>query len=75
MRPHRVITIVLLLGATVGVSGQTPADRDILAKINPSGRDINGDMLATTGDIGWGHTYIVGLNLVAFLPSTAAISQ
>jgi outer membrane beta-barrel protein len=49
--------------------------RDIMAKINPSGRDVNGDGLATNADINWGHTYIVGLNLVAFLPSTAVISQ
>jgi outer membrane beta-barrel protein len=49
--------------------------RDILARINPSGRDVNGDGIANKDDLGWGSTYIATANIVIFLPSTAAISQ
>jgi outer membrane beta-barrel protein len=49
--------------------------RDIVARINPSGRDVNGDLLARTDDIGWGSTYIVTTNLSVYLPSAAVISQ
>jgi outer membrane beta-barrel protein len=49
--------------------------RDIVARINPSGRDVNGDGKADKNDLGWGSTYIATANLVIFLPSTAAISQ
>ena len=49
--------------------------RDIFAKINPSGRDINGDGVATKSDAQWGHTYVAALNLAFYLPSAAVISQ
>jgi outer membrane beta-barrel protein len=49
--------------------------RDIIARINPSGRDVNGDGIANKDDLGWGSTYIATANIVIFLPSTAAISQ
>ncbi len=49
--------------------------RDILARINPSGRDVNGDGFARTDDIGWGSTYIMTANLAVYLPSAAVISQ
>jgi outer membrane beta-barrel protein len=49
--------------------------RDIVARINPSGRDVNGDGFARTDDIGWGSTYIVTTNLTVYLPSAAVISQ
>jgi outer membrane beta-barrel protein len=48
--------------------------RDMLAKLNPSGRDTNGDLHATTDDLSWTHTFIVSANLVFFLPSTPSIS-
>jgi outer membrane beta-barrel protein len=49
--------------------------RDIVARINPSGRDVNGDGFARTDDIGWGSTYIVTTNLSVYLPPAAVISQ
>jgi outer membrane beta-barrel protein len=48
--------------------------RDMLAKLNPSGRDTNGDLHATTADLTWTHTFIVSANLVFYLPSTPSIS-
>jgi outer membrane beta-barrel protein len=48
--------------------------RDILARLNPSGRDVNGDMVAGSADIGWRSTYMFALNVVFFLPA-ASISQ
>jgi outer membrane beta-barrel protein len=48
--------------------------RDMLAKLNPSGRDTNGDLHATTADLSWTHTFIVSANLVFYLPSTPSIS-
>ena len=48
--------------------------RDMLAKLNPSGRDTNGDLHATTADLSWTHTFIVAANLVFYLPSTPSIS-
>jgi len=48
--------------------------RDMLAKLNPSGRDTNGDLHATTADLTWTHTFIFAANLVFFLPSTPSIS-
>ena len=48
--------------------------RDMLAQLNPSGRDTNADLSATTADLTWTHTYIVAANLVFFLPSTPSIS-
>jgi outer membrane beta-barrel protein len=49
--------------------------RDIIAQINPSGRDVNGDGIANSADLTWGSTYMATANLVIYLPSTAAISQ
>jgi outer membrane beta-barrel protein len=49
--------------------------RDIVAQINPSGRDVNGDGVADTNDLKWASTYMVSGNLVVYLPSTAVISQ
>jgi hypothetical protein len=48
--------------------------RDIIAPMNPSGRDVNGDGVANNDDTTWSSTYMVGANLVIYLPSTAAIS-
>jgi outer membrane beta-barrel protein len=49
--------------------------RDILAQLNPSGRDVNGDQKANTADQAWNHTYMFGANLVVYLPTVASISQ
>lgn len=49
--------------------------RDMYAQLNPSGRDVDGDGNANNGDLGWTHTWIVGANLVLYLPTTASISQ
>jgi outer membrane beta-barrel protein len=48
--------------------------RDILAKLNPSGRDTNVDLSATTADLTWTHTVSLAANLVFYLPSTPGIS-
>lgn len=48
--------------------------RDIMAQINPSGRDVNADKVANDNDLTWTHTYIATGNLVIYLPTTAGIS-
>jgi outer membrane beta-barrel protein len=48
--------------------------RDFAARLNPSGRDVNGDGIADANDVTWTSTYMVSVNLTAFLPSVAAIS-
>ena len=48
--------------------------RDIIAQINPAGRDVNGDGHADANDEHWSHTFMVGANLVIYLPATADIS-
>jgi outer membrane beta-barrel protein len=48
--------------------------RDILAQLNPSGRDNNGDGVANANDLTWSHTFMVTANIVFYLPSTASIS-
>jgi len=48
--------------------------RDILAKLNPSGRDTDGNLSATTDDLTWTHTISVGAQLVFYLPATPGIS-
>jgi outer membrane beta-barrel protein len=49
--------------------------RDIIAQINPAGRDVNGDLKASSADSKWGSTYMVSLNLVLYLPANAGISD
>ena len=49
--------------------------RDIIAQINPSGRDVNGDGFANSQDLSWGSTYFVTANLTVYLPYLASISQ
>jgi outer membrane beta-barrel protein len=48
--------------------------RDILAQLNPSGRDTNADLKATTADLSWTHTISVGAQLVFYLPATPNVS-
>jgi len=48
--------------------------RDFLAQLNPSGRDTNADLHATTDDLTWTHTLSVAANLVFYLPASPSIS-
>lgn len=48
--------------------------RDVMAQLNPSGRDVNGDRIANTNDLSWTHTYMVTGALVVYLPFQAKIS-
>jgi outer membrane beta-barrel protein len=48
--------------------------RDILAQLNPAGRDVNGDGVANNSDLSWTSTYMLTANLVFYLPPTADIS-
>jgi outer membrane beta-barrel protein len=48
--------------------------RDFLAELNPSGRDNNVNLQATTDDLSWTHTLTVAANIVVYLPSTPSIS-
>jgi outer membrane beta-barrel protein len=49
--------------------------RDLIAQINPAGRDVNGDGFATTADLKWGSTFLVSANLTFYLPYAPPISQ
>jgi outer membrane beta-barrel protein len=49
--------------------------RDLLSRLNPSGRDVNGDGVANSNDETWTSTYMVTANIMFFLPDRAAISQ
>ena len=46
-----------------------------MAQLNPAGRDVNGDQIANNDDLAWTHTWMVGGNLVVFLPFSAKVSQ
>jgi len=48
--------------------------RDVMAQLNPSGRDVNGDGQADTNDLSWTHTWLLGANVVVYLPFTAHVS-
>lgn len=48
--------------------------RDILAQLNPSGRDTNVDLQANDADLTWTHTVSLAANLVFYLPATPSIS-
>ena len=48
--------------------------RDVMAQLNPSGRDVNGDQVADTQDLSWTHTYTLTGSLVVYLPFSAKIS-
>jgi outer membrane beta-barrel protein len=49
--------------------------RDFVARLNPSGRDVNGDGVANSSDSEWTSTFMVTANLMFFLPAAPAISQ
>jgi outer membrane beta-barrel protein len=49
--------------------------RDFVARLDPSGRDTNGDGVANSGDESWTQTFTVTANLMFFLPYKAEISQ
>jgi outer membrane beta-barrel protein len=48
--------------------------RDFVARLNPSGRDVNGDGVANADDATWTSTYVVTANIMFFLPTMATIS-
>ena len=43
--------------------------RDLLAQLNPSGRDVNGDQLANNKDLSWLSTFVLTANLSFYLPT------
>jgi outer membrane beta-barrel protein len=66
------------LGGKVGVGfhsffGQTVALgvelSDVIAQLNPSGRDVNGDGMANNDDLSWTNTFLLTANLTVFFPS------
>ncbi len=48
--------------------------RDVLVKLNPSGRDVDGTGGANNDDLSWTHTLMVGANIQLFLPATPGVS-
>ena len=66
------------LGGKVGVGfhsffGQTVALgvelSDVIAQLNPSGRDVNGDSIANNDDLTWTNTFLLTANLTVYFPS------
>jgi len=49
--------------------------RDVLASLNPAGRDTNGDLKADQNDVTLTHTWVLGANLIFYLPANAHISD
>lgn len=49
--------------------------RDILAQINPAGRDVNGDKIADSHDDAWNNTFMFTASLAFYLPTVPSISQ
>ena len=45
-----------------------------MAQLNPSGRDVNGDLMANNDDLSWTHTYVATGTLVVHLPFTPKVS-
>ena len=79
MDPNRYVCAVkgTKLGGKVGVGfhsffGQTVALgvelSDVIAQLNPSGRDVNGDSMADTQDLSWTNTFLLTANLTVFFP-------
>ena len=65
------------MGGKVGVGfhsffGQTVALgvelSDVIAQLNPSGRDVNGDGMADKNDLSWTNTLLVTANLTVYFP-------
>jgi outer membrane beta-barrel protein len=48
--------------------------RDVIAQLNPSGRDVNGDLVADNNDLSWTNTWIITANLAVYLPFQAKVS-
>jgi hypothetical protein len=66
------------IGGKVGVGfhsffGQTVALgvelSDVIAQLNPSGRDVNGDLVADNNDLSWTNTFLLTANLTVYFPS------
>jgi len=65
------------MGGKVGVGfhsffGQTVALgvelSDVIAQLNPSGRDVNGDGMADKNDLSWTNTLLITANLTVYFP-------
>ena len=48
--------------------------RDVIAKLNPSGRDVDGVGGANNSDLTWTHTLVVSANLQFFFPTVPGVS-
>jgi outer membrane beta-barrel protein len=48
--------------------------RDVIAKLNPSGRDVDGVGGANNADLTWTHTLLVSANLQFFFPTVPGVS-
>jgi outer membrane beta-barrel protein len=48
--------------------------RDVLAQLNPAGRDVNGDLTANSKDLTWTHTFVATLGLVVYFPTHPGVS-
>lgn len=48
--------------------------RDIVAQLNPAGRDVNGDGIANSSDLTFSSTFSVLASLVVYLPTVADVS-
>jgi outer membrane beta-barrel protein len=79
MDPNRYVCAVkgTKVGGKVGVGfhsffGQTVALgvelSDVIAQLNPSGRDVNGDSMADNQDLSWTNTFLLTANLTVFFP-------
>jgi outer membrane beta-barrel protein len=80
MDPNRYVCAVkgTKLGGKVGVGfhtffGQAVALgvelSDVIAQLNPSGRDVNGDSQADQDDLSWTNTFVLTANLTVYFPS------
>jgi len=78
--PNRYVCSVkgTKLGGKLGVGfhsffGQTVALgvelSDIIAQLNPSGRDVNGDSKADNDDLTWTNTFVLTASLTVYFPS------
>jgi outer membrane beta-barrel protein len=48
--------------------------RDVIAKLNPSGRDVDGNSGANDDDLTWTNTWVATLGLVVYFPTRPGVS-
>jgi outer membrane beta-barrel protein len=48
--------------------------RDVIAKLNPSGRDVDGNSGANGSDLTWTNTYVATIGLVVYFPTHPGVS-